>query len=147
MGRVISERSSWEGRRVLVTGAGGFVGSWLAWELTELAAEVTVILRDRPAASNFHLLDLGKRVNVGWGSITDYPLVERTFNEYEVDSCFPLAAQAIVGAANRSPLSTFDSNIRGTWTVMEACRVTKSIERVVVASSDKAYGAQPTLPY
>jgi CDP-glucose 4,6-dehydratase len=81
------------------------------------------------------------------GSISDIALVERAINEYEVDTCFHLAAQAIVGAANRAPLSTFESNIAGTWTVLEACRESRLVDRVVVASSDKAYGAQPVLPY
>jgi CDP-glucose 4,6-dehydratase len=81
------------------------------------------------------------------GSISDIALVERAINEYEVDTCFHLAAQAIVGAANRAPLSTFESNIAGTWTVLEACRESRLVERVVVASSDKAYGSQPVLPY
>ncbi len=137
----------WRGKSVLVTGAGGFVGSWLTHALVGLGANVVVILRDQVGLGNFESLGLASRVHVVRGSITDYPLVERTVNEYEVDSCFHLAAQAIVGAANRSPLSTFESNIKGTWTVLEACRVNKMTERVVVASSDKAYGPQPRLPY
>jgi len=137
----------WGGRSVLVTGAGGFVGSWLTQALVERGAQVTVILRDEVALSNFRLLGLPSRVNVVRGSITDFELVERAVTEYEIDTCFHLAAQAIVGAANRSPLSTFESNIKGTWTVLEACRVSKTMERVVVASSDKAYGSQPVLPY
>jgi CDP-glucose 4,6-dehydratase len=138
---------SWQGRSVFVTGAGGFVGSWLAHALVERGATVTVILRDEVGQSNFKLLGLRKRVNIVRGSITDYAVVERALNEYEVDTCFHLAAQAIVGAANRSPVPTFVSNIQGTWTVLEACRVSKLIKAVVVASSDKAYGTQPTLPY
>ncbi len=137
----------WGGRSVLVTGAGGFVGSWLTQALVEREAQVTVILRDEPVLSTFGLLGLATRVNVVRGSITDYAAVERTVNDYEVETCFHLAAQAIVGVANRSPLSTFESNIKGTWTVLEACRVSKTIKRVVVASSDKAYGPQPGLPY
>ncbi len=137
----------WGRRSVLVTGAGGFVGSWLTQALVDRGAQVTVILRDEPVLSNFRILGLPARANVVRGSITDFPLVERAINEYEVDTCFHLAAQAIVGAANRSPLSTFESNIKGTWTVLEACRVSKTMERVVVASSDKAYGSQPVLPY
>jgi CDP-glucose 4,6-dehydratase len=137
----------WHARNVLVTGAGGFVGSWLVQALVERGASVTVILLDQPGLSNLRLLGLTSQANVVQGSITDYPLVERTFNEYEVDTCFHLAAQAIVGAANRSPLSTFESNIRGTWTVLEACRLSKLVDRVAVASSDKAYGSQPRLPY
>lgn len=137
----------WQGRRVLVTGAGGFVGSWLARALVDRHADVTVILRDEAAQSNLHVWGSRPSINVVRGSITDYRLVERALNEYEVDTCFHLAAQAIVGPANRSPLSTFESNIRGTWTVLEACRTCDSVERVVLASSDKAYGAQPVLPY
>ena len=132
---------------MLVTGGGGFVGSWLVEALVERGAAVTVILRDEPGLSNFRLLGLASQVNVVQGSITEYALVQRAVNEYDVDTCFHLAAQAIVGAANRSPLSTFESNIRGTWTVLEACRASKLVERVVVASSDKAYGSQPRLPY
>lgn len=137
----------WQGKSVLVTGSGGFVGSWLTQALVERGADVTVILRDQLARSNFQLLGLEKQVNVVRGSIVDFSFVERVFNEYEIGACFHLAAQAIVGAANRSPLSTFESNIKGTWTVLEACRVSRTIERVVVASSDKAYGSQPQLPY
>ena len=143
----MSDPGFWRGKSVLVTGAGGFVGSWLAHALVERGATVTAILRDEPRLSNFDLLGLGERVNVVRGSITDAATVERALNEYEVDSCFHLAAQAIVGAANRSPVSTFESNIRGTWTVLEACRTARLVERVVVASSDKAYGSQPQLPY
>lgn len=147
MGRAVSTDGFWATRSVLVTGAGGFVGSWLAQALVERGATVTAILRDEPHVSNFDHLGLGGRVNVVRGSIGDAPTVERALNEYDVDTCFHLAAQAIVGAANRSPVSTFESNVRGTWTVLEACRTARLVERVVVASSDKAYGSQPQLPY
>ncbi|MBI5287642.1 MAG: GDP-mannose 4,6-dehydratase [Chloroflexi bacterium] len=136
----------WHGRSVLLTGAGGFVGSWLAQALIDRQAAVTLILRDEAAHTNLDVLGLQGRANVVRGSAADYQLVERALNEYEVDTCFHLAAQAIVGPANRSPLSTFESNIRGTWTILEACRQT-GVTRVVVASSDKAYGQQPFLPY
>jgi CDP-glucose 4,6-dehydratase len=147
LGGAVSDDGFWRGKSVLVTGAGGFVGSWLAHALVEHGATVTAILRDEPRLSNFDLLGLGERVNVVRGSVTDAATVERAFNEYEVDTCFHLAAQAIVGVANRSPVSTLESNIRGTWTVLEACRTARLVERVVVASSDKAYGSQPQLPY
>ena len=143
----VARRESWRGRRVLVTGAGGFVGSWLTHALVEAGADVHVVLRDQPAVSNFSLLGVESRVGVVLGSIADYDLVQRVFNEKEIDSCFHLAAQAIVGAANRSPLSTFESNIKGTWNVLEAARTTSSVQRLVVASSDKAYGPQERLPY
>jgi CDP-glucose 4,6-dehydratase len=137
----------WTGRSALVTGAGGFVGSWLAKALVDRGADVTVILRDQPHNSNFDNLGLGSTVNVVPGSITDLPIVERAMNEYTVDAVFHLAAQAMVGVANRAPLSTFESNIRGTWNVLEAARTTSSVTAVVVASSDKAYGSQAQLPY
>jgi CDP-glucose 4,6-dehydratase len=137
----------WPGKSVLVTGAGGFVGSWLAKALVERGAVVTAILRDEPRLTNFGLLGLAGHVNVVRGSIVDAATLERAINEYEVDTVYHLAAQAIVGAANRSPLSTFDSNVRGTWTVLEACRTAALVERVIVASSDKAYGSQTRLPY
>lgn len=137
----------WHGRSVLVTGAGGFVGSWLADALVRLGADVTVIIRDRPAISNFKLLDLPERLNVIDGTITDEALVRRVVAENEINTCFHLAAQAIVGVANRSPLGTFDTNIRGTWNVLEACRLSRNVERVVVASSDKAYGDQGEVAY
>jgi CDP-glucose 4,6-dehydratase len=146
MGTTMSGQASWRHRNVLVTGAGGFVGSWLALALVERGARVHVLLRDQPALCNLRLLDLEQHVDIVHGSITDEATVQRVVNEHEVDTVFHLAAQAIVGAANRSPVSTFESNIRGTWTVLEACRV-NAVERVVVASSDKAYGAQRTLPY
>jgi CDP-glucose 4,6-dehydratase len=137
----------WQDKRVLVTGAGGFVGSWLTHALLERGASVTVILRDHMGQNNFELLGLGARTNLVYGSVADYAVVERAINEHDVDTCFHLAAQALVLAANRSPLSTFESNVKGTWCLLEACRVSPQVERVVVASSDKAYGSQPRLPY
>lgn len=142
-----TDRNAWRDRSVLVTGAGGFVGAHLTRALADARANVTVILRDPPAGSSFDLLRLGERVNIVMGSMTDSALVERAVNEYQVDSCFHLGAQAIVGVANRSPVSTFESNIEGTWTVLDALRRSDLTERVVVASSDKAYGDQEKLPY
>lgn len=140
-------RSFWSDRTVLVTGAGGFVGSWLTAGLVRSGARVVAILRDSPGEALLRKQGVLSEVTVLQGSITDYRLVERALNEYEVDSCFHLAAQAIVSAANRSPISTFEANIQGTWTLLEACRLTPAVKRIVVASSDKAYGDQPILPY
>lgn len=137
----------WKDRNVFITGANGLVGSWLTKELVNRGANAVVLIRDfipRDSLLNGIYDDLGAVVN---GSITDYPLVERIFNEYEIDCCFHLAAQTIVGIANRSPLSTFESNIKGTWNVLEAARNSKLIKRLIVASSDKAYGEQRSLPY
>ncbi len=139
--------ASWAGRRALVTGAGGFVGAWLSLALTEAGAEVVGLLRDEPATNTFDLLGLGRRVSVVRGSVTDQALLERAFAEYEIDSCFHLAAQTIVGRASDAPIATFETNIKGTWALLEACRRQPAVSRVVVASTDKAYGTQAELPY
>jgi CDP-glucose 4,6-dehydratase len=137
----------WRGKRVLVTGIAGFIAGHVARALADNGAEVVGIIRDATRVSSMDLLDLQRRTHLVYGSIVDYAVVERAINEYDVDTVLHLAAQAMVGAANRSPLSTFESNIKGTWNVLEACRQSRLVERVVVASSDKAYGDQPVLPY
>ncbi len=138
---------SWKGRNVLVTGANGFVGSWLTQELIGRGAKVTALIRDLIPDSNLNLSGTADRVSIVRGSLADYKTVERAFNEYEIEICFHLAAQAIVGVANRSPISTFESNIMGTWNLLEACRTAKHFEKAIIASSDKAYGDQENLPY
>jgi CDP-glucose 4,6-dehydratase len=137
----------WRDRNVFVTGGTGLLGPWLVKPLLEQGANVIVLVRDSVPASNFYRLGLDQRVTAVHGAVEDYPLQQRVLNEYEVDTIFHLAAQAIVGAANRWPLSSFESNIRGTWCVLEAARQTASVRAVVVASSDKAYGDQAQLPY
>jgi CDP-glucose 4,6-dehydratase len=134
------------GRSVLVTGAYGLLGSWLVKGLLERGARVCVIRRDRPVLTALESMGLESRVNVVDGDVCSEDLVLRTLGEYDVDSVFHLAAQTIVPTANRSPLSTFETNIRGTWMVLEACRL-HGAERVIVASSDKAYGSHSQLPY
>ncbi len=135
-----------DGRSVFVTGAYGLLGSQLVKQLVELGARVTVLKRDFVVTSALVLEGTEKRVNVVHGDICDGSLIERALAEYEVESVFHLAAQTIVGIANRSPLSTFETNVRGTWTVLEACR-SLHLGSVVVAASDKAYGPQEELPY
>jgi CDP-glucose 4,6-dehydratase len=135
-----------EGQRILVTGAHGLLGSWLVKALLEHGAAVVTVRRDEPVPSTLDLLGLKDRVSTVHGDICDQGLVARALNEYEIQGVFHLAAQTIVGTANRSPLSTFETNIRGTWVLLEACRL-HGTERVIVASSDKAYGRQPQLPY
>ncbi|MHC4599936.1 MAG: GDP-mannose 4,6-dehydratase [Planctomycetota bacterium] len=139
--------SFWQDRRVLVTGANGFVGSWLCKRLVDEGARVVALMRDHIPESNYHRLGLEDRVDSVSGDLEDFDCLARTVAEYEVESCFHLAAQAIVGVANHSPLSTFESNIRGTWNLMEALRLGKAVRAVVVASSDKAYGRHEKLPY
>lgn len=138
----------WTDRKVLVTGATGLLGSWLAEALVNRGARVTCLIRDWVPDSNLVGSGAISRTNVVRGELEDYALLVRTINEYEIDSVFHLGAQTIVGTASRSPLSTFETNIRGTWNVLEACRACPTlVERVLVASSDKAYGTQERLPY
>ncbi len=139
----------WKGKNVFLTGAKGFIGSWVAKTLVEKDANVVVLVRDEHPKEKSAYLDEGysKLTGIVWGDITNYGVIERIFNEYEIDTCFHLAAQAIVGAANRSPLSTFESNIKGTWNILEAARNSQKLERLIMASSDKAYGGHEKLPY
>ncbi len=137
----------WVSRTVLITGVNGFLGSHIAEALVLRGAHVVGLLRDRPAESYFEWAGLHERISVAEGDLADIALLERALNEYEVDTVVHVAAQAIIAAANRAPLSTFESNIRGTYMLLEACRRVGSVERIVVASSDKAYGWQEELPY
>ena len=139
--------SFWNGRTAFVTGATGFVGANLAAELVAQGANVVSLQRDEVQPNSLDLLRLRDKLTVINGSVDDLLLMSRILNEYEIDAVFHLAAQALVGAANRSPVSTFESNIRGTYILLEACRNSSTVKRVVVASSDKAYGSHTDLPY
>lgn len=138
----------WKGRNVLVTGAAGLLGSWLTRALVERGANVICLIRDSVPQSFLISSGTIERVNIVHGGLEDYFTVLRAINEYEVATVLHLGAQTIVGTAARSALSTFESNIQGTWNVLEACRECgKLVRNVVVASSDKAYGAHSKLPY
>ncbi|MBD7915284.1 GDP-mannose 4,6-dehydratase [Clostridium sp. Sa3CUN1] len=137
----------WNNKNVFVTGGTGFLGSYLVKKLVNYGANVTILLRDYIPQSNIYIGEEYKKVNVVHGMLEDYLLIERTLGEYEIDTVFHLAAQAIVGVANRNPLGTFKSNIEGTWNILEAARKSPLIKQVIVASSDKAYGDQEKLPY
>jgi CDP-glucose 4,6-dehydratase len=142
---------TWRSTPVLVTGAQGFIGSWLVSRLLDEGARVVALRRDVPAESRFAIEGLEERCDVVQGDLVDFDSLVRALNEYEVQAVFHLGAQTIVGTANRSPLSTWETNIRGTYTLLEACRtvgvVGNPVERIVVASSDKAYGSHERLPY
>ena len=138
----------WSDKRVLVTGATGMVGSWLTRWLVEAGAYTVALVADMDPQSELLRSGFINRINVMNGRLESYDEVERTINNHEVDTVFHLGAQPIVGAAHRSPRHTFESNIQGTWNVLDACRaLTPLVKRVVVASSDKAYGTQLNLPY
>lgn len=138
----------WKGRRVFVTGASGIVGAWLVKELLALNAYVVALVRDADPQSEFFRSGDYKRTSIVNGQLEDFSTLERAINEHEVDVVFHLAAQPIVGVAHRYPLQTFEANIRGSYNLLEACRIhSQSVKRVIIASSDKAYGTQPVLPY
>lgn len=137
----------WQDRRVFVTGCTGLVGCWTVRALLERGAHVIGLIRDQVAGSELRRGGLEGRIDVVRGGVEDYALLERALAEYEVQNVIHLAAQTIVGIANRSPLSTFETNIKGTWCVLEAARRCGYQPSVVVASSDKAYGEQKVLPY
>lgn len=137
----------WTDRPTLVTGATGLVGGWLVRRLCEAGADVVCLVRDWIPQSDLYRSGLADRVRVARGDVCDQSAMERVLGEHEVETVFHLAAQTIVGIANRNPVSTFEANIRGTWTVLEACRRSPRVGQVIVASSDKAYGDQERLPY
>ena len=138
----------WKGKRVFVTGATGIVGSWVTKDLLEAGADVVALVYDTNPQSELYRAGLIKRLNVVNGCLEDFYTLERAITTYEADTVIHLGAQAVVGVALRAPLQTLQTNIRGTWNVLEACRVHSDlVKRVVVASSDKAYGAQEQLPY
>jgi CDP-glucose 4,6-dehydratase len=137
----------WRDRAVFITGATGLVGGWLTKHLLDQDASVTTLVRDWVPASELVHAGLVDRVNVVRGGLASPYLLERVLGEYEIEVVFHLAAQTIVGIANRNPLSTFESNVRGTWNLLEASRRSPLVKSIVLASSDKAYGDQEVLPY
>ncbi len=138
----------WKNKRVFVTGATGLVGAWLVKSLLEKGAFVVILLRDQDPQSELMRSGTYQHVTVINGCLEDYADNERAINEYEIDTVFHLGAQTIVGSAFRSPLPTFEANIKGSYNLLEACRVHKSmVKRIVIASSDKAYGSCDDLPY
>ena len=137
----------WLDRPVFVTGGTGLVGGWLVHRLTQLGTQVVCLIRDWvPQSELIQSSDLQKVVTVR-GDVQDQALLERTLGEYEIQTVIHLAAQTIVTIANRNPVSTFETNIKGTWALLEACRRSPQVKQIVVASSDKAYGDQEILPY
>lgn len=137
----------WQDRPTLVTGATGLLGGWLVRELLAAEADVVCVVRDWAPQSEFVRARLLDRVKVVNGDVRSQSLMERTLGEYEIDTVIHLAAQTIVGIANRNPISTFKTNIGGTWSLLEACRRSPAVKQIVVASSDKAYGEHTQLPY
>ena len=140
-------RTFWRDRPTLVTGATGLLGGWLVRRLLDLEADVICLIRDWVPQSELVSAGLIERTKVVRGDIRDQAMLERSLGEYEVDSVIHLAAQTIVGIANRNPVSTYETNVGGTWALLEACRRTPTIRQIAIASSDKAYGSHDQLPY
>ena len=137
----------WQDRPTLVTGGTGLLGGWLLRRLLDAGADVVCLVRDWAPQSEFVRARLIDRVKVVNGDVRSQSLLERVLGEYEIDTVIHLAAQTIVGIANRNPVSTFKTNIGGTWALLEACRRSPTVKQIVVASSDKAYGEHKQLPY
>jgi CDP-glucose 4,6-dehydratase len=137
----------WQDRPTFVTGATGLVGGWLVRRLLDLGADVVCLVRDWVPQSELVRSRLIERVKVVRGDVRDQALLERVLGEYEIDTVIHLAAQTIVGIANRNPVSTFETNIGGTWSLLEACQRSPTVKQIVLASSDKAYGEHDRLPY
>jgi len=139
--------SFWLDRPTFVTGGTGLVGNWLVRRLLEAGADVVCLVRDWVPQSELVRSGLIERVKVVRGNVRDREVLERVLGEFEIDTVLHLAAQTIVTIANRNPLSTFETNIAGTWNLLEACRRSPRVKQIVLASSDKAYGDQDILPY
>lgn len=140
-------QSFWRDRPTFITGGTGLVGSWLIRRLIEAKADVVCLMRDWVPQSELIRSGLIGQVKVVRGDIRDREMLERTLGEYEINTVIHLAAQTIVTIANRNPISTFETNIMGTWNLLEACRRSPQVKQIVIASSDKAYGDQEVLPY
>src|SRR5450432_971549 len=144
---VETKQNFWRDRPVLVTGATGLVGGWVVRRLLDLEADVICLVRDWVPQSDLVQARLIDRVKLARGDVRDQRMLERVLGEYEIDTVLHLAAQTIVTIANRNPVSTFETNIGGTWSLLEACRRSPKVKQIVVASSDKAYGDAEQLPY
>lgn len=141
------EKEFWQGKRILITGSAGFLGCWLSNTLHAAGAKITGLDIEIKPGSNFHKFDLKEKINQLHVDVTNFDLLTKALAEHQPEIVFHLAAQPIVTEANKNPLPTFENNIRGTWNVLEAVRNSKTVKGIVVASSDKAYGAHENLPY
>ena len=145
--RMTEDNRFWRDRPTFVTGATGLVGGWLVRRLLDQSADVVCLVRDWVPQSELVRARLLEQVKIVRGDVCDQALLERVLGEYEVDTVIHLAAQTIVGIANRNAVTTFETNIGGTWSLLEACRRSPTVNQIVLASSDKAYGEHDVLPY
>ena len=131
MSKIEQDEFFWQDRNVFVTGASGFLGTSVTQALVAKRANVISLVRDKVSGSGLFRSGLSDRITTVHGALEDYATVNRSIAEYEIDTVFHIAAQAIVGVANRNPMSTFEANIQGTWHVLEACRQNPTVKRVV----------------
>ncbi len=141
------DKNFWQDRPTFVSGGTGLVGSWLIQRLVEAGSDVVCLVRDWVPQSELVRAGFIERVKVVRGDVRDRDMLERALGEFEIDTVIHLAAQTIVTIANRNPISTFETNIAGTWNLLEASRRSPRVKQIVMASSDKAYGDQEILPY
>jgi len=137
----------WKDKNVFITGGAGFIGTWIIKELVDKGAEVYCLVKEMPKESNFTGLGLDKKVSLIYGDILDINSLKLFFEKYNIDSVFHLAAQPLVQLALKFPLETIETNVMGTLNVLEACRLNPRIKRILIASTDKAYGSSEKLPY
>lgn len=140
-------KNNWLNKNVFITGCTGLLGSWLTEELINLNANIIGLVRDHVPRSRIYREGFIDKINIVSGNLEEHHVIDRALNEYEIEVVFHLAAQSIVPIANNNPLSTFESNIKGTGALLEACRRNKQVNKIIVASSDKAYGEHKILPY
>jgi CDP-glucose 4,6-dehydratase len=136
----------WQGRRVLITGVQGFIGAWLAADLAERGALVIGYDRAERGALDLHA-GLRERMTLVLGELTDQARLQLALDDHRVQTLIHLAAQSNIGVAKGSPVPAFETNIRGSWTVLEACRVYGALETIAVASSNTVYGEQERAPF
>ena len=146
MERLIMNKELWKDKNVLITGCTGFLGSWITQALAQ-EANVIGLVRDIVPKSRLTRENIVNKITVVNGTVIDYNTIGRIINEYEIEVVFHIAAQTIVEIANRLPVNTFETNIGGTWNVLEACRRNETVKQIILASSDKAYGSADKLPY
>jgi CDP-glucose 4,6-dehydratase len=147
-GKFGTKMNFWEGKSVAVTGATGIVGSWLVKHLLASGAKVTALIFEYNELSELIISGDISRITCVDGDLRDFSSVCQMLDVNSADTVFHLGAQTIVGQALQNPIETLETNIKGTWNLLEACRLrSNQINRVLIASSDKAYGSSKTLPY
>lgn len=137
----------WKGKKILITGAGGFIGSNLAISLLEKGSCVVGLIKDKIPISNLQISGVDSKITIVFGELQNCNLLEEVISKYEIEFIFHLGAQSIIQLAHKCPVSTFESNIQGTWCLLEVARRIGSLKGIIVASSDKAYGKHRNLPY